>query len=74
MPVPTTCARCGANFGCGAADAACWCAALPALQRHDLPLQPLPAPATATPGDVAATGCLCPACLAAALAPVQRPG
>lgn len=54
-PAATTrCAACGLPFACGVAAGGsdCWCKALPAL---------------ATPPDPA-TGCLCPACLRAALA------
>ncbi|HSO05782.1 MAG TPA: cysteine-rich CWC family protein [Pelomicrobium sp.] len=50
-----TCARCGASFVCGleAGHAACWCAV-------DFPAT-LPVPDENT-------GCLCPACLRAAIA------
>jgi predicted Fe-S protein YdhL (DUF1289 family) len=46
------CARCGADFACGAGDAssACWCASYPSI----------------TPSRGA--GCLCPQCLATAAA------
>jgi len=50
---PTRCGRCGDEFGCGVKAATpCWCASLPTLVQID--------PAVAT--------CLCPACLARALA------
>jgi hypothetical protein len=50
----STCARCGARFGCGRDDPnGCWCAALPAL------------PAAAIDR---ASGCLCPSCLREAVA------
>lgn len=46
------CARCGAAFHCGMRDTApCWCASLPPVPLIDASLG----------------GCLCPACLAAAL-------
>jgi hypothetical protein len=49
----SACAKCGAEFQCGMADAAadqaCWCTKLPAL------------PAGAIESD--AGRCLCPACL-----------
>jgi len=50
-PGSLVCVRCGASFRCGilAGDAACWCAALPALPLDRL--RP----------DMS---CLCPACLA----------
>ncbi len=49
-----TCPRCGAAFACGAggADGSCWCAVLPALDGKPDPSR----------------GCMCPACLQAALA------
>ncbi|MBL8382080.1 MAG: cysteine-rich CWC family protein [Burkholderiales bacterium] len=52
------CARCAAAFGCGVdADAPCWCAQLPRLERI----------------DPAIDSCLCPACLHEALsAPAPR--
>ncbi|MGZ8289803.1 MAG: cysteine-rich CWC family protein [Telluria sp.] len=46
----STCARCGAEFGCAMADrldAPCWCTELPAV--------------VPVPGEAAA--CWCPACL-----------
>ena len=48
------CPRCGAEFVCGsvAGDSSCWCGVLPRL----------------TFVDPAIPGCLCPACLKAALA------
>ncbi len=52
-----TCARCGARFGCGRNAASCWCQALPAL------------PAAALRSD---TDCLCPDCLAQAVAAASR--
>ncbi|MDN4053821.1 cysteine-rich CWC family protein [Massilia sp. YIM B02763] len=51
----STCARCGATFGCGMADPdgaggePCWCTRLPAVV-------PLPEPGQRS-------GCWCPACL-----------
>jgi hypothetical protein len=52
------CARCGAGFDCGArATQACWCAALPPL----------------TPIDASLGGCLCPSCLARAIAASGSP-
>lgn len=52
-----SCSRCGAAFACGAggADGSCWCAALPALDGKPDPSR----------------GCMCPACLQAALAAVH---
>ncbi|BAN21811.1 cysteine-rich CWC family protein [Caballeronia insecticola] len=54
-----SCAQCGAPFRCGvrAGDAACWCAALPALPHDRL-----------SPG----VGCLCPACLTRLTAQIER--
>ena len=53
----STCARCGKSFECGMTDRQdaepCWCTTLP----------PLPPEAYATPGDMSAGSCLCPACL-----------
>ena len=54
---PTNCARCGDEFGCGVnAATPCWCASLPTLAQIDA---------------IGAT-CLCPACLARALAAQRR--
>ena len=49
---PELCARCGAEFACGAQDAttACWCTSYPPIDPAD---------------DT--TRCLCPACMAAAV-------
>ena len=52
QPLPKTCSRCGAGFGCGAATSGCWCAA----EAFRLPL----------PAD--GEDCLCRACLRAAAA------
>jgi len=51
---PKSCSRCGASFGCGvtATNANCWCTELP----HVAPV---------APSD---QDCLCPACLAEAIA------
>ncbi len=51
MPIDETCARCGAAFGCGAADSGCWCAAVevPEAVRARL--------------VAAYAGCLCERCL-----------
>lgn len=52
-PQPAACARCGAPFTCGVnAATPCWCVSQPVLATIDASL----------------TGCLCPDCLAAALA------
>jgi hypothetical protein len=57
-PANRRCARCGAEFHCGLADpGGCWCARLPPLPRQAL---------------AAGTGCLCEACLRAALADAAR--
>ncbi len=55
-PAPSLCASCGAAFTCGmaAGDSLCWCFSLP---------QVLAVPDAASPAS-----CLCPACLAAAIA------
>ncbi len=69
VPAVHRCPRCGAAFDCGApaaasapagaeAPLACWCAALPVLAR------PLGERAAAGPAAL----CLCPGCLADALA------
>lgn len=59
----STCERCGATFHCAMADPGpdgqadttpCWCTALP--------------PAVPVPGEGAAVGCWCPACLRAHIA------
>nr|WP_314546462.1 cysteine-rich CWC family protein [uncultured Massilia sp.] len=56
----STCARCGATFGCAMADREgngsgepCWCTQLP-------PVVPVPTP----DGQGQPAGCWCPACLA----------
>ncbi|RLA31612.1 MAG: hypothetical protein DRR03_09480 [Gammaproteobacteria bacterium] len=56
LPPNSHCAHCGTSFRCGRDDPApCWCA-------RDFPaVMPLPAPE-------ATAGCLCPACLRAAVA------
>jgi hypothetical protein len=63
-PAPSetkTCARCGARFGCGAAEGACWCG------KVTLP------PAAAAALRAEHDDCLCPGCLAAiADAPEER--
>ncbi len=53
MTQEKTCNRCGASFGCGRNDAACWCTTLP----------PLPAAVLDALKD-----CYCPRCLAAIVA------
>jgi hypothetical protein len=55
-PPPARCPQCARAFDCGAGSVpfACWCAAMPAL------------PGVAQP--VAGARCLCPGCLADALA------
>lgn len=61
---PQRCARCGAPFTCGllAGAARCWCADLP----------PIAAPLPGLAGEH--SGCLCPACLQAAVARAQGAG
>jgi hypothetical protein len=56
----STCARCGASFGCGAArdDGPCWCVELPVLGR------PI----------AGVAGCVCPDCLAQAIAEARTQG
>jgi hypothetical protein len=66
----SACPRCGAQFGCGAANAAsdgpCWCTRLPPLDPRTVALQ----------GADAAGRCFCPRCLRELLAaaPDDRPG
>jgi hypothetical protein len=62
MPEPSSCERCGIQFGCGAADEGCWCArlAVPPPVRRELLRR--------------YRACLCPTCLgelAAAGAPLS---
>jgi hypothetical protein len=60
MPAAETpiehCARCGAEFGCGATTGGCWCATV------DVP------PAVLLELDRIHDGCLCPGCLQSAAA------
>ncbi|WP_281911677.1 cysteine-rich CWC family protein [Massilia varians] len=52
LPTPSTCSRCGAEFGCAMLQGSlepCWCTTLP--------------PAVPVPQEAA--GCWCPACLRA---------
>jgi len=58
-PGQRTCPRCGEAFTCGVAEAHCWCFDLPNVMLMD----------EAKMNE----GCLCPACLRAAIEAVQRP-
>jgi cysteine-rich CWC protein len=51
MSEPASCERCGARFGCGAADGDCWCARVPVSET--------------VRGELARDyrDCLCPTCL-----------
>lgn len=50
-----TCVRCTGHFVCRASAASCWCQSLPSLNLSSLP------------AELRARGCLCPACLRAAV-------